>query len=65
MDGDGVDAVVVDEDRCLSLPDLCRMKMDPWWMSSPLHIPSGGEFSAISGCSVCRLPDPVLRDETI
>ena len=35
MDGDGGDAVVVDEDRCLSLPDLRRMKMDPWWMSSP------------------------------
>ena len=35
MDGDGGDAVVVDEDRCLSLPDLRRMKMDPRWMSSP------------------------------
>ena len=35
MDGDGADAVVVDEDRCLSLPDLCRMKMDPRWMSFP------------------------------
>ena len=35
MDGDGGDAVVVDEDRCLSLPDLRRMKMDPRWMSFP------------------------------
>ena len=35
MDGDGGDAVVVDEDRCLSLPDLRRVKMDPRWMSSP------------------------------
>ena len=35
MDGDGGDAVVVDEDRCLGLPDLSRMKMDPRWMSSP------------------------------
>ena len=35
MDGDDGDAVVVDEDRCLSLPDLRRMKMDPRWMSSP------------------------------
>ena len=35
MDGDGGDAVVVDEDRCLGLPDLRRMKMDPRWMSSP------------------------------
>ena len=28
MDGDGGDAAVADEDRCLSLPDLHRMKMD-------------------------------------
>ncbi len=35
MDGDGGDAAVVDEDRCLGLPDLSRMKMDPRWMSSP------------------------------
>ena len=35
MDGDGGDATIVDEDRCLGLPDLCRMKMDPRWMSSP------------------------------
>ena len=35
MDGDGGDAVVVDEDRCLSLSDLRRVKMDPRWMSSP------------------------------
>ena len=35
MDGDGGDAVIVDEDRCLSLPDMRRMKMDHWWMSSP------------------------------
>ena len=35
MDGDGGDAVVDDEDRCLSLLDLRRMKMDPRWMSSP------------------------------
>ena len=35
MDGDGGDAVVDDEDRCLSLPDLRRMKIDPRWMSSP------------------------------
>ena len=31
----------------------------------PLQIRSGGEVSVISGCSVCRLPDPVPRDETI
>ena len=35
MDGDGGDAVVDDEDRCLGLLDLRRMKMDPRWMSSP------------------------------
>ena len=35
MDGDGGDAAVADEDRCLSLPNLRRMKMDPRWMSSP------------------------------
>ena len=35
MDEDGCDAAVADEDRCLSLPDLRRKKMDPWWMSSP------------------------------
>ena len=35
MDGDGGDAAVADEDQCLSLPDLRRMKMDLWWMSSP------------------------------
>ena len=35
MDGDGGDAAVADEDRCLSLPDLRRTKMDPRWMSSP------------------------------
>ena len=29
MDGDGGDAAVVDEDRCLSLLDLRREKMDP------------------------------------
>ena len=65
MDGDGGDAVVIDEDRCLGLPDLSRMKMDPRWMSSPLQIPSGGEVSPTSGLSVCLLSDPVPRDETI
>jgi hypothetical protein len=35
MDGGGGDAVVVDGDRCLGLPDLSRVKMDPRWMSSP------------------------------
>ena len=35
MDGYGGDAAVDDEDRCLSLPDLRRAKMDPRWMSSP------------------------------
>ena len=35
MDGDGGDAAVVDGDRCLGLPDLSKVKMDPWWMSSP------------------------------
>jgi len=35
MDGDGGDAAVDDEDRCLSLPDPRRAKMDPWWVSSP------------------------------
>ena len=35
IDEDGGDAAVADEDRCLSLPNLRRMKMDPRWMSSP------------------------------
>ena len=35
MDEDGGDAVIVDEDRCLSLLDLCMVKMDPWRTSSP------------------------------
>ena len=35
MDGDGGDAAVVDKDRCIGLPDLSRVKMDPRWMSSP------------------------------
>ena len=35
MRWDGDDAVVVDGDRCLGLPDLSRVKMDPRWMSSP------------------------------
>ena len=35
MDGDGDDAAVVDEDRCLNLPDQHRIKMDPRWMISP------------------------------
>ena len=35
MDGDDGDAAVADEDRCLSLLDLRRMKMDPRLMSSP------------------------------
>ena len=35
MDGDGGDATVVGEDRCLGLPDLRRLKMDPRWMISP------------------------------
>ena len=29
MDGDGGDAAVDKKDRCPSLPDLCRVKMDP------------------------------------
>ena len=65
MDGDGGDEVVVDEDRCLGLPDLSRMKMDPQVDEFPLQILSGGEVSAISGCSVCRLPPPVPRGKTI
>ena len=65
MDGDGGDAAVADEDRCLSLPDLRRKKMDPPVDEFPLQIPSGGEVSVISGCSVCRLCDPVARGETI
>ena len=35
MDGDGGDATVDDENRCLSLPDLHKAKMDSWWMSYP------------------------------
>ena len=65
MDGYGGDAVVVDEDRCLSLPDLRRTKMDLPVDEFPLQIPSGGEVSATSGLSVCRLFDLVPRDETI
>ena len=37
MDGDGGDAAVDDEDRCLSLSDLRRAEMDPLWMSSPFR----------------------------
>ena len=48
MDGDGGDAAVADEDRCLSLPDLRRTKMDLPVDEFPLQIPSGGEVSAIS-----------------
>ena len=65
MDGDGGDTAVADEDRCLSLPDLRRTKMDLPVDEFPLQIPSGGEVSATSGLSVCRLSDPVPRDETI
>ena len=65
MDGDGGDAAVADEDRCLSLPDLRRMKMNLLVDEFPLQIPSGGEVSATSGLSVCRLPDPVPWGETI
>ena len=35
MDGDDGDAAVDDGDRCLGLPDLSRVKMDPRWMSCP------------------------------
>ena len=35
MDEHGGDAAVHDEDRCLSLLDLRRVKMDPRWTSSP------------------------------
>ena len=35
MDRDGDDATVVDGDRCLSLLDLSRMKMEPRLTSSP------------------------------
>ena len=65
MDGDGGDAAIADEDRCLSLPDLRRTKMDPAVDELPLRIPSGGEVSATSGLSVCRLSDPIARGETI
>src|SRR5215216_1225101 len=34
MDGDSGVAVVDDEDRCLILPNLRRVKMDPRWTSS-------------------------------
>ena len=68
MDGDdgGDEDAAVDEDgdRCLGLPDLRRAKMDPLG-KFPLQMPSGGEVSVISGCSVCRLSDPVARGETI
>ena len=64
MDGDGGDVAVDDEDRCLGLPDLCRVKMDPLG-KFPLQMPSGGEVSAISRCSICRLLEPIARGETI
>ena len=35
MDGDGGDAAVDDEDRCLSLSNLRRANTDPQWASSP------------------------------
>ena len=65
MDGDG-DGSAVDEDgdRCLGLPDLRRAKMDLQG-KFPLHMPSRGEVFTISGCSVCRLSDPVAWGETI
>ena len=65
MDGDGGDAAVADEDRCLSLQDLRRTKMDLPVDEFPLQIPSRGEVSMTSGLFVCRLSDPVPRDETI
>ena len=65
MDGDGGDAAVADEDQCLSLPDLRRTKMDPLVGEFPVQIPSRGEVSVTSGLSICRLSDPVPRDETI
>ena len=65
MDGDGGDAAVADGDRCLSLPDLHRVKMDPLVGDFPLQIPSGGEVSATSGFTVCHLLDPIARVETI
>ena len=64
MDGDDGDEEVADEDRCLSLPDMRRMKMDPQ-NEFPLQFPSGGEVSATSGFSVCHLSDPIARGETI
>ena len=65
MVGDGGDAAVADEDRCLSLPDLRRVKMDPLVGEFPLQIPSGGEVSTTSGVSVCHLSDLIARGETI
>ena len=65
MDGDDGDEAVTDEDRCLILPGLHMMKMDPLVDEFPLQIPSRGEISATSGFSVCRLSDPIARGETI
>ena len=65
MDGYGGDVAVADEDWCLGLPDLCRMKMDPLMDEFPFQIPSGGEVSATSGVSVSRLLDLIARGETI
>src|SRR4051794_30306497 len=44
MDGDGGDVAVDDEDRCLSLLDLRRAKMDPQRMSSPSRCLLGVRF---------------------
>ena len=49
MDGDVGDVVVDDEDRCLGLPDLRRMKMDPRWMSSPSRSLPEGRFLRFLG----------------
>ena len=49
MDGDGGDEAVADEDRCLSLPDLRRVKMDPLVDEFPLEICRGGGTAGARG----------------
>ena len=63
-DGDGDAAVDGDGDDALASDDMCSSK-DGALCKFPLQIPSGGEVSAISGGSECRISDPSSRGESI
>ncbi len=61
----------------MKMQQLMMMGMMPWppmirvaarmmpFCKFPLQIPSGGEVSAISGGSECRISDPSSRGESI